>query len=603
MNEGSGTTVTDATGTNNGTATDTTRVAGKHGQALSFNGTSSWVTIPHHPSLAMTNALTLSAWVKPTTVDNWRTVIAKDFTLFDESSYGLWASNGTGPAGGIFTERDYGRPAGTTRLPLNTWSHLAVTYDGTTARLFLNGTQLAQYALAGTIMEDGGAVHIGGNTSYGDYFQGAIDDVRIYNRAQTAAEITTDMNSPLGGTTVSTSAVRANATAVTTSGPSSGEVCTPKTAPVSFTTPGTPPPDPEEEVRQVTLSKDNFVIKTVKTDPAACDGGPCTVIDSSTMHIGGTGTDKTATVVGFRLDELPDGAGVVNAVLKLGTSACASGTCPADTLITATPLKSSVTAETKGSELAGDADRTVTPCSLPINSMQADIAGSEGKWLLFTSNKDEVITIAEPSAAEQPSLALTYLPAGPPSKVLNLRAYGGDASATASWGLPESNGSVAFLDGYDVQVVDQSGATVKTLEVKDPWAPISGLTNDVTYTIKVRAKTAYGVSEWESTSATTKAVHRHHQRRVSSKRRAPQQRQLRPLSRSQGQRYTSSRSGTISRLRMQFSKGAHKPSGMRPVSLRMLIIPPSSPSLITSCCKTSSPWTRRASHSRTPPLT
>ncbi|MEV4017431.1 LamG-like jellyroll fold domain-containing protein [Nonomuraea angiospora] len=284
------------------------------------------------------------------------------------------------------------------------------------------------------------------------------------------------------------------------------EVCTSKTAPVSFATPGTPPPPPAEDVRNLTLGKDSFVIKTAKTDATACGGQPCTVTDDTVMRIGGTGADKTATVIGFRLDELPDGAGISEGILKLGTPTCSTGSCPTDAIITYMPLKSPVTAESKGSDLAADAEPTATPYSMPLSKPQADIASAAYQWLLLTSNKDEVITFADPAAAEQPSLALAYLPAGPPSRVLNLTASGGDAGAVASWGLPESNGSVAMLDGYDVEVTDNGGAVVKSLAVTDPYAAISGLANDQTYTIKVRAKTAFGVSDWESTSVTTKVV-------------------------------------------------------------------------------------------------
>ncbi|WP_162795674.1 LamG-like jellyroll fold domain-containing protein [Nonomuraea lactucae] len=284
------------------------------------------------------------------------------------------------------------------------------------------------------------------------------------------------------------------------------EVCTSKTAPLSFTTPGTPPPPPVENVRNLTLGKDSFVIKTAKTNPTACNGGPCTLTDSTTMQIGGTGTDKTAAVVGFKLDELPDGAGVTEAVLKLGTPICPTGDCPTDATITVTPLKSPVKAESKGSELAGDADPDATPYSLPINRPQADVAGNEYRWLLFTSNKDEVISFGDSAAAEQPSLALTYLPAGPPSKVLKLNAQPGDASALASWGIPERTGSVALLDGYDVEVADPSGTVVKTLDVKDPYVGITGLTNGQAFTVNVRARSAYGTSDWESATVTPKAA-------------------------------------------------------------------------------------------------
>ncbi|MER5643567.1 LamG-like jellyroll fold domain-containing protein [Streptosporangium sp. NPDC002524] len=283
------------------------------------------------------------------------------------------------------------------------------------------------------------------------------------------------------------------------------DVCTAKTAPVSVTIPGTPPDPPAETVDHLTLLKDSFVIKTAKVDPTACDGSPCTVTDSTVMRIGGSGTDKTVAVIGFKLGELPDGAGVSEGILKLGTPTCPAGTCPADAVITATPLKSQVTGETKGSDLAGDADTDTTPYSLPLSGPQVDIAGSEYQWLMLTSNKNEVMTFGDGGVAEQLSLALTYLPAGPPGKVLNLTAKGGDASVIVSWGVPEDNGSIAMLDGYDVQVVD-GGTVVKTIEVKDSYALVSGLSNDVAYTMKVRARTAFGIGEWEAVTATTASV-------------------------------------------------------------------------------------------------
>src|SRR6185503_7194190 len=78
FDEGSGSTVTDLSGSgNSGTAANTTwTTAGKYGKALSFNGTSARVTIADAASLHLTSAMTLEAWVNPTTVNsNWRDVI------------------------------------------------------------------------------------------------------------------------------------------------------------------------------------------------------------------------------------------------------------------------------------------------------------------------------------------------------------------------------------------------------------------------------------------------------------------------------------------------------------------------------------------------
>ncbi|MEU4702249.1 LamG-like jellyroll fold domain-containing protein [Nonomuraea dietziae] len=509
MNEGTGTSVVDASTTGlTGTTANATWTDGKYGKALSFNGSSSKVTISHNPALVMPAGHTLSAWVKPTDLSSWRSLAFKNHS--SGVSYGLYASNGTVPSSWMRVGGNHLQVNGTSALPTGTWTHVAATHDGSTGRLYINGTEVATASIS-TLEDSGGDLTIGANTYWGEYFNGVIDELRLYKRAQTAAEIQTDMNTPLAAPTPVTPPTPTPTPTPTSTPPpaTSGgieEVCTPKTAPVSFTAPGTPPEPPVENIRHLTLAKDNFVIKTAKTDPTACDGQPCTVTDDTVMRIGGTGVDKTAAVIGFKLDELPDGVGVSEGILKLGTPACPSGACPNDAVITATPLKSPVTSESKGSTLAADADPSLRSATLPLQAPESDIGDGAFSWLLLTSNKAEIITFGEPGATEQPSLAITYLPAGPPSEVLNLTASGGDASALASWGLPTSNGSMAMLDGYDVEVADNGGNTVKTLQVSEPYAAISGLANGQTFTIKVRAKTAFGTSEWQSTTATTMAV-------------------------------------------------------------------------------------------------
>ncbi|WP_206641957.1 LamG-like jellyroll fold domain-containing protein [Nonomuraea polychroma] len=197
MNEGTGSTVADLSATGNtGTLTNTSwSASGRHGSALAFNGSSSWVTVNDAPSLRLTTGMTLEAWVRPTTVDSWRTVIMKQHT--GGLAYVLSAGSDTDrPHTVIHTagEADIG---GTASLPLNTWSHLAATYDGTTLRLHVNGTQVSQRTAGGPIRTDNGALRIGGNSIWGEYFTGLIDEVRIYNRALTTTEIQTDMNSPV----------------------------------------------------------------------------------------------------------------------------------------------------------------------------------------------------------------------------------------------------------------------------------------------------------------------------------------------------------------------------------------------------------------------
>ena len=80
----------------------------------------------------------------------------------------------------------------------STWQHIAATYDGTTARYFINGVQVSSRAAASVGSSDTWRIGAyGGNP--GGFFDGVIDDVRVYNRALGAAEIRTDMNQPVPG--------------------------------------------------------------------------------------------------------------------------------------------------------------------------------------------------------------------------------------------------------------------------------------------------------------------------------------------------------------------------------------------------------------------
>jgi hypothetical protein len=65
-------------------------------------------------------------------------------------------------------------------------------------RLFVNGTQAATTTLTGSVATSSSPLRIGGNTIWSEWFSGLIDDVRVYNRALTQAQIQADMNAPVG---------------------------------------------------------------------------------------------------------------------------------------------------------------------------------------------------------------------------------------------------------------------------------------------------------------------------------------------------------------------------------------------------------------------
>ncbi len=224
FNEGSGAAVTDASGNGNaGTITGATRTtSGKYGGALSFDGTSNYVAVPDASSLDLAGTMTLEAWVYPTTLGSaWRTAILKETPSY--FTYALYANTNTArPSGHVYIGGDV-ETRGSAALTLNAWSHLAATYDGSTLRLYVNGTQVASKAVSGSMANSSGALKIGGNAVWGEWFAGRIDEVRVYNRALSAGEITTDLNTaigvpPSGDTTPPTVSITAPVAGATVSG-------------------------------------------------------------------------------------------------------------------------------------------------------------------------------------------------------------------------------------------------------------------------------------------------------------------------------------------------------------------------------------------------
>ena len=106
FNEGSGTALTDASGNGlNGVISGATwSTTGKFGGALSFDGVNDWVTINDNNLLDLTTAMTLEAWVRPTVINGWETVLMKETT--GELVYAIYADNNGNDTGGSATTRD-----------------------------------------------------------------------------------------------------------------------------------------------------------------------------------------------------------------------------------------------------------------------------------------------------------------------------------------------------------------------------------------------------------------------------------------------------------------------------------------------------------------
>lgn len=196
--ENSGTTTADATGNGNtgtlvGGVSWTT--SGKNGNALDFNGTTGQVEIDAGP-LAMDNLSTFTAmaWVE----NDIGTGAGTDDIVgwWDYPSSASWIITHHNNNNYFFSiEGKASIFAGTVGTA---WTHVAGTYDGSTMRLYVDGTQVAsQSGLSGTLPSSTADIIIGGQQNDSNYFDGTIDDVRIYNRALSQSEIDTIKDVPV----------------------------------------------------------------------------------------------------------------------------------------------------------------------------------------------------------------------------------------------------------------------------------------------------------------------------------------------------------------------------------------------------------------------
>ena len=207
FDEASGTTVSDSSGSGNtGSASGAVRVStGKHGKAMRFDGINDIVNVADSASLDLTAGMTLEGWVKPSSLGSADHAVLMKERGTSGFSYRLYAHDGRNPVGWAHTSADYSTGA-SSALKNSTWSHIAVTYDGSTLRFFVNGVQKSSKSVSGTLAIGTGALRIGGAPTFGgDWFKGDVDDVRIWRKPLTASQITGEMtvNATAGTATLS----------------------------------------------------------------------------------------------------------------------------------------------------------------------------------------------------------------------------------------------------------------------------------------------------------------------------------------------------------------------------------------------------------------
>jgi hypothetical protein len=173
--------------------------------ALCFDGTGS-VDVPHNPNLNV-QTLTIDVWVNPTTESgNIHMIVNKEnYHQIGVIQYEMGIRGSAEPGsgsippgnlafhiGGIagLPDEYLGWVDGYCSIPVESWTHAALTFDGAIARVYFNGTCTREIAgLSGSVHSGSGSLRIGTRSSGDHRFVGRIDELDLFQRALSSGEI------------------------------------------------------------------------------------------------------------------------------------------------------------------------------------------------------------------------------------------------------------------------------------------------------------------------------------------------------------------------------------------------------------------------------
>ena len=193
LDEGSGTIAYDSEGNNNGNIAGGKWVEGVSGYALNFNGINQCVTVPNSEDMNFSGEITILAWAK--TMENKTSKIAQKG---DWDGHGIYQDKWNGWKCSIRSESNssYSINWGNGIPVFDQWYHIAMTYDGQTMKLYINGQLMNQESVGENLHINSRPFSIGSDNGSQKFFNGTIDDVRLYNTSLSQTEIQFIYNNP-----------------------------------------------------------------------------------------------------------------------------------------------------------------------------------------------------------------------------------------------------------------------------------------------------------------------------------------------------------------------------------------------------------------------
>ncbi len=171
--------------------------AGKFGGGVSFDGSDDYIEVAFDPVFDLSGDLTLAAWVHPTSfAGDLRRILSlpQNAAVNGAEQYALVVSATGVPQFWLGGEDNDHFVIAPGSLATGSWSHVAATVSGMAMTLYVNGIAVGSGTFPGG---DDRLTHISGNVAIGrfsdifpQHWNGGLDDLRIYDRALSAGEIT-----------------------------------------------------------------------------------------------------------------------------------------------------------------------------------------------------------------------------------------------------------------------------------------------------------------------------------------------------------------------------------------------------------------------------